>query len=84
MTSLNKKALIIHTWMTGNIGDVLHIKPIIKYLQNKEYKVHLYGYYPKESYEWKNIIKNIDAFYKENVTKEYNRTKRKKVFSLCI
>lgn len=81
MTSLNKKALLIHAWMTGNIGDVLHTKPIIKYLQKKGYKVHLSGYYPKESYEWKNIIKSIDAFYKEDVVRDYDRIKRKKVFS---
>lgn len=81
MTSLNKKALLIHAWMTGNIGDVLHTKPIIKYLQKKGYKVHLSGYYPKESYEWENIIKSIDAFYKEDVVRDYDSIKRKKLFS---
>ncbi len=81
MTLLNKKALMIHAWMTGNIGDVLHTKPIIKYLQKKGYKVHLSGYYPKENYEWENIIKIIDAFYKEDVVRDYDRIKRKKLFS---
>ncbi len=81
MISLNKKALLIHAWMTGNIGDVLHTKPIIKYLHEKGYKVHLSGYYPKKSHEWENIIKSIDAFYKEDVVRDYDRIKRKKVFS---
>ena len=81
MTSQNKKALLIHAWMTGNIGDILHTRPIVSYLKERKYTIDICGYYPKKHTEWEKTLVETDTFYNEKFKKYISSKKRKELFS---